>query len=317
MSYVVGADHSHPDPALSRLDHIICRVPDIERFHVQFRDELGFPEAWPIGRFWPDGRTSGIALGGVNLEFIQPDIDPPAKAIADTLVFEPTRLEAAERQFSLLGVPTHLFDKLESNPTLLEMRGFEGDRLGSEQLICRNLLLDSEFEIPMFLCGYVPMLKDRLGSSNPSMKSPYGRVLSVECQLAKPGDIWRLSQLGYLGTVELVQTELSFGMSKVLGIRLETGPVELKGIDPGLTVAALGDCGADGFCTATLVTESAADLGEQLLAALPALGYRVRSLGRTQPSLEDVFLAATRRSWDARLPDKPVNGDSRAPLPKF
>ena len=59
------------------------------------------------------------------------------------------------------------------------------------------------------------------------------------------------------------------------------------------------------------------ELGEQLLAALPALGYRVRSLGRTQPSLEDVFLAATRRSWDARLPDKPVNGDSRAPLPKF
>ncbi|MES1194267.1 MAG: ABC transporter ATP-binding protein [Opitutus sp.] len=92
---------------------------------------------------------------------------------------------------------------------------------------------------------------------------------------------------------------------------------QLKAIDPALTVAALGDCGADGFCTATLVTASAADLGERLLAALPALGYRVRSLGRTQPSLEDVFLAATRRSWDARLPDKPVNGDSRAPLPKF
>ena len=91
----------------------------------------------------------------------------------------------------------------------------------------------------------------------------------------------------------------------------------LKAIDPALTVAALGDCGADGFCTATLVTTDAADLGERLLAALPALGYRVRSLGRTQPSLEDVFLAATRRSWDARLPDKPVNGDSRAPLPKF
>ncbi len=92
---------------------------------------------------------------------------------------------------------------------------------------------------------------------------------------------------------------------------------QLKGIDSALTVAALGDCAADGFCTATLVTASAADLGEQLLAALPALGYRVRSLGRTQPSLEDVFLAATRRSWDARLPDKPVNGDARAPLPKF
>ena len=91
----------------------------------------------------------------------------------------------------------------------------------------------------------------------------------------------------------------------------------LKEIEPTLRVASLGDCDPDGFCTATLVTESATDLGEKLLTALPALGYRLRSLGRTQPSLEDVFLAATRRSWDARLPDKPVNGDSRAPLPKF
>ena len=91
----------------------------------------------------------------------------------------------------------------------------------------------------------------------------------------------------------------------------------LKDIEPTLRIASLGDCAADGFCTATLVTESAADLGEKLLTALPALGYRVRSLGRTQPSLEDVFLAATRRSWDARLPDQPVNGDRRPPLPKF
>ncbi len=100
------------------------------------------------------------------------------------------------------------------------------------------------------------------------------------------------------------------GEADVLGARL-------KAIEPTLKVAALGDCGADGFCAATLTTESPEDLGERLLAALPGLGYRVRSLGRTQPSLEDVFLAATRRSWDARLPDKPVNGDSRAPLPKF
>jgi ABC-2 type transport system ATP-binding protein len=94
------------------------------------------------------------------------------------------------------------------------------------------------------------------------------------------------------------------------------GP-RLREIEPTLRVATLGDCAPDGFCAATLVTESAADLGEQLLTALPALGYRLRSLARTQPSLEDVFLAATRRSWDARLPDKLQNGDSRAPLPKF
>ena len=92
---------------------------------------------------------------------------------------------------------------------------------------------------------------------------------------------------------------------------------DLAAIEPTLKVATVGDCGPDGFCVVTLQTQSDTDLGEQLLSALPARGYRVRSLGRTQPSLEDVFLAATRRSWDARLPDKkPLNGDSRPPLPK-
>ncbi|MDI1250843.1 MAG: ABC transporter ATP-binding protein [Lacunisphaera sp.] len=93
---------------------------------------------------------------------------------------------------------------------------------------------------------------------------------------------------------------------------------DLAAIEPTLKVATVGDCGPDGFCTVTLQTQSDADLGEPLLAALPPRGYRVRSLGRTQPSLEDVFLAATRRSWDARVPDKPtVNGDSRPPLPRI
>ena len=92
----------------------------------------------------------------------------------------------------------------------------------------------------------------------------------------------------------------------------------LPAIESTLKVATTGDCGGDGFCTVTLMTESSADLGEPLLQALPARGYRVRALNRTQPSLEDVFLAATRRSWDARLPDrKATNGDNRGPLPKL
>jgi ABC-2 type transport system ATP-binding protein len=91
----------------------------------------------------------------------------------------------------------------------------------------------------------------------------------------------------------------------------------LAAVEPTLKVATLGDCGPDGFCTATLTTEADGDLGERLLQGLPPQGYRVRALTRSQPSLEDVFLAATRRSWDARLPDKSVlKGDSRAPLPK-
>ena len=91
----------------------------------------------------------------------------------------------------------------------------------------------------------------------------------------------------------------------------------LTALEPTLKIAATDEGNPDGFTLVTLVTESRGDLGEKLLHTLPALGYRLRSLGRTQPSLEDVFLAATRRSWDARLPDKrPPEGDSRPPLPK-
>jgi ABC-2 type transport system ATP-binding protein len=91
----------------------------------------------------------------------------------------------------------------------------------------------------------------------------------------------------------------------------------LPALEATLKVATLGPGDGDGFCVATLITDAPEDLGEKLLQALPAYGYRIRSLGRTQPSLEDVFLAATRRSWDARLPDKKeLHGDSRAPLPK-
>ena len=82
-------------------------------------------------------------------------------------------------------------------------------------------------------------------------------------------------------------------------------PALLKGIDPTLELSHLGDCRGDGFCVATLTTVAESDLGEKLLHALSDGGYRIRAFGRTQPSLEDVFLAATRRSWDARLPDQP------------
>ena len=95
-------------------------------------------------------------------------------------------------------------------------------------------------------------------------------------------------------------------------------PALLKDIEPTLKLASLGDCAPDCFCIATLTTEMEADLGEKLLQYLPSKGYRIRAFNNTQPSLEDVFLAATRRSWDARLPDHATEGQNgRAPLPKF
>jgi ABC-2 type transport system ATP-binding protein len=93
-------------------------------------------------------------------------------------------------------------------------------------------------------------------------------------------------------------------------------PLHLSAIETSLKTVSLGEAGGDGFFVATLMTNSSEDLGEKLLQLLPARGYRIRSLARTQPTLEDVFLAATRRSWDARLPDnKNIQGDHRDPLP--
>jgi len=94
-------------------------------------------------------------------------------------------------------------------------------------------------------------------------------------------------------------------------------PVLLADVDPTIKVASVGDCAPDGFCVVMLTTASETDLGENLLRALPARGYRLRALSRSLPTLEDVFLAATRRSWDARAPDSAMPAPSRPPLPKI
>jgi ABC-2 type transport system ATP-binding protein len=95
-------------------------------------------------------------------------------------------------------------------------------------------------------------------------------------------------------------------------------PALLAPVDPTLKITTDAAVGADGFHELTLTTDATADLGEALLRALPAAGFRVRTLAREHPSLEDVFLAATRRSWDATLPDLKKNGrdGNRPPLPK-
>ena len=48
-----------------------------------------------------------------------------------------------------------------------------------------------------------------------------------------------------------------------------------------------------------LVIDDVEDAGEAILRACLSEGLRVRALSRARPTLEDVFLAATRRSWDA------------------
>lgn len=61
----------------------------------------------------------------------------------------------------------------------------------------------------------------------------------------------------------------------------------------------------DGFYGVSVQTTAERDRGEQILALLAgAPGLRVRALTRRQPTLEEVFLAATRRSWETTTPLK-------------
>jgi len=76
-------------------------------------------------------------------------------------------------------------------------------------------------------------------------------------------------------------------------------PFLLGTIDPGLSVAGEGPVDAQGFRTIQLKTLNSEDVGEAVLRACLSEGMRVRALSRANPTLEDVFLAATRRSWDA------------------
>jgi ABC-2 type transport system ATP-binding protein len=84
---------------------------------------------------------------------------------------------------------------------------------------------------------------------------------------------------------------------------------ELALVSPDLLVDEEGLPGADGFRRIRLSATSDRDWGEALLGALsrrPEL--RLRSLARREATLEEVFLAATRRSYDAVLPSSALKG---------
>jgi ABC-2 type transport system ATP-binding protein len=77
-------------------------------------------------------------------------------------------------------------------------------------------------------------------------------------------------------------------------------------VEPSLRITEDSAPDAHGFRRVTLTTSREDDIGEPLLRTLLEKELRVRALNRAHPSLEDVFLAATRRSWDAVVPVKPA-----------
>ena len=80
-------------------------------------------------------------------------------------------------------------------------------------------------------------------------------------------------------------------------------PLLLAAIDPTLAISSEGEPDGEGFRRLTLSTENDSELGESLLRTLSLQSYRLRALSRVKPTLEDVFLAATRRSWDVKSGD--------------
>jgi ABC-2 type transport system ATP-binding protein len=75
-------------------------------------------------------------------------------------------------------------------------------------------------------------------------------------------------------------------------------PATLAALDPTIRVTTHGDADASGFRRVTVTTNREDEMGETILRTLLGRGARVRALSRAHPTLEDVFLASTRRSWD-------------------
>jgi len=81
----------------------------------------------------------------------------------------------------------------------------------------------------------------------------------------------------------------------------------LTELEPTLKISECGEPDDEGFRTYTLTTAHENDLGEELLSALKAPDFRIRALSRSHPTLENVFLAATRRSWDVKAEELSKN----------
>lgn len=189
-------------PALARLDHVIQYVPDIRSAHAELM--LVRSEAWPVGPFWPGALTSGIAMGGFNLELIQEEV-PTVPFGTPCLAFEPTSLANAEARFRACGIEFDRFEKVEPDPELLRLRGFSKADCGTPQLICTNLVPLEQESLPFefFLCDYAPFLKAWLSPEHPRFERVNG-VYRIEYGTPDvSGGQELLSALGYLGEVQI------------------------------------------------------------------------------------------------------------------
>ncbi len=219
--------------ALRRLDHVICEVPDIHEALDYFHERLGFPVAWPIGRYWTWGLTCGVSLGGMNLEFLQPDERRFQKATIRRLAFEPTTLEAARAGFERLSIPYEVQEKIETDPALLRLRGWDEEAARRPERLCTNLFPDrSRIAWDYFVCEYAPFQRDRLAPA--AFETPgRNRVVEVCCGTPKT---WEAAQeITKLGLEDRkTSPEVTFvphHEDEVVEIRMANGPLDLRGFE--------------------------------------------------------------------------------------
>ena len=208
--------------AFERLDHLLCQVPDIEQAFDLLHRKLGFPVAWPIGTYWPNGKQCGIALGGINLELIQSFESPVKEASIRCIAFEPTAdiHQVLDRE----KIPYNVFIKKESTPELLEMRGLPA--AGGEQVLCTNTMIDeSRIAFSFFACEYAPRVKKLLAPE--SFEIPGGNsVEEILIGHREPQGLKEdLQRLGVHSGVRL--TAHKHSSEEVTAIVMKNGPLDL------------------------------------------------------------------------------------------
>lgn len=208
--------------AFRRLDHLLCEVPHIEATFELLHDKLGFPVAWPIGRYWPDSTTCGLALGGANLELIQPDKNRPRQAHIHTLAFEPGKDITKVLRQAHIGYTK--FNKFEDDPEILKLRSLPVEA-GRQRLCTNTLPFPSKLEFPLFACQYSPALRAILDPY--AFKIPGDNALE-EVVLGHPDPARLKKQLDLLGIKEGVRITTQKNRTiEVVALIMKNGPIDL------------------------------------------------------------------------------------------